>query len=168
MGHYLALSSSGASTAASSDVDAPGPAPTVPRIPKHRPKKLPSSEVRLALLGLAEASNADNDDVGRDEEELEEVFDLNDSHIGHDDDLGDYDLGPVEKRISKHAILDKSSKKVKRRVLYDMEVDRDSSEAESEIESNELEVTKIKNKKKKRLKQVLNCMIAYVQILIYL
>lgn len=46
----MALSSSGQSTAAPSDVDEPGPAPTVPRIRRHRPPKVSPEELRAALL----------------------------------------------------------------------------------------------------------------------
>ncbi|VDM02687.1 unnamed protein product [Schistocephalus solidus] len=82
LGEYLALSSSGQSTAAPSDVDEPGPAPTVPRIHKHRPPRVPADQLRTALLEAIGENNADKsdqlddgDEVEADEEE--EVFDLN-------------------------------------------------------------------------------------------
>lgn len=55
----MALSSSGQSTAAPSDVDEPDPAPTVPRIHKHRPPKVLPEELRAALLSALKESNGE-------------------------------------------------------------------------------------------------------------
>ncbi|KAF6773376.1 Ehrlichia chaffeensis immunodominant surface protein repeat-containing domain protein [Paragonimus kellicotti] len=117
---YLALSSSGASTAASSDVDEPPPAPTVPRIRRHRPKKLPPAELRAALLGATLSDSTPNikDDDNcpdqncdpidtADHEDEEEVLDLNEVDRLTSSDgsiVEDYDLGPVEKKASKTMI----------------------------------------------------------------
>ncbi|KAM7534880.1 hypothetical protein Aperf_G00000112208 [Anoplocephala perfoliata] len=93
LSEYLALSSSGQSTAAPSDVDEPGPAPTVPRIHRHRPRKVPPEELRAALLSAItddsakadEKSGAEDDkNEGEDPQdstdpEEEEVLDLNES-----------------------------------------------------------------------------------------
>ncbi|KAL7056711.1 hypothetical protein AAHC03_020633 [Spirometra sp. Aus1] len=59
LGEYLALSSSGQSTAAPSDVDEPGPAPTVPRIHKHRPPRVPPDQLRTALLAAIDSEDSD-------------------------------------------------------------------------------------------------------------
>ncbi|KAM3186240.1 hypothetical protein ACTXT7_004736 [Hymenolepis weldensis] len=94
LSEYVALSSSGQSTAAPSDVDEPDPAPTVPRIHKHRPPKVLPEELRAALLSALKESNAEpaedmkkksdaedghDSDDSEDEAEEEEVYDLNDS-----------------------------------------------------------------------------------------
>nr|CDS32673.1 ESF1 [Hymenolepis microstoma] len=80
LSEYVALSSSGQSTAAPSDVDEPGPAPTVPRIHKHRPRKVPPEELRAALLsGLKGRSG---DESVEDEEKLIQYLSSHFSDLG--------------------------------------------------------------------------------------
>uniref|UniRef100_A0AA85IZ36 NUC153 domain-containing protein n=1 Tax=Trichobilharzia regenti TaxID=157069 RepID=A0AA85IZ36_TRIRE len=174
---YLVLSSSGASTAASSDPESEPPAPTVPRIRRHRPKKLPPAEVRLALLGLTSNNDDDranvvdgnhelteNEEDGVDEEEEEEeVFDL-----AHNDDVSeaeDYDLRPVEK-IPKET-PSSSHKKVRRKVLPEAQDSEDAEEEEGssdqgdgdDVNNDDIngtergEKSRHQNKRKKKLKQ---------------
>ncbi|CAH8863659.1 unnamed protein product [Trichobilharzia szidati] len=164
---YLVLSSSGASTAASSDPESEPPAPTVPRIRRHRPKKLPPAEVRLALLGLTSNDDDDktnvvdgNHELTEDEEE-EEVFDL-----AHNDDASeteDYDLRPVEK-ISKETPSSSSRKKVRRKVLPEAQDSEDGEEEGSSDQGDGDDVdnddgtergekARHQNKRKKKLKQ---------------
>ncbi|VDD79388.1 unnamed protein product [Mesocestoides corti] len=98
---YLALSSSGQSTAAPSDVDEPGPAPTVPRIRRHRPPKVPPDQLRAALLSaISEDGGGKNEGDGNDEEqgdedeesEDEEVEDLNADGVSSASEDEQYDL----------------------------------------------------------------------------
>ncbi|CAH8540630.1 unnamed protein product [Schistosoma turkestanicum] len=172
---YLALSSSEASTLASSDPESEPPAPTVPRIRRHRPKKLPPAEIRLALLGLTSSTdkvgNGDllnQDENDEEEEEEEEVLDLA-SHSPNDisDENEDYDLRPVErKKNSQTSQTSVSRRKVRRKVLpeardSDEDVDDDDEEELGEsngpVEFNNENVDKPlqKNdkKRKKKLKQ---------------
>ncbi|KAA3682397.1 uncharacterized protein DEA37_0014645 [Paragonimus westermani] len=160
---YLALSSSGASTAASSDVDEPPPAPTVPRIRRHRPKKLPPAELRAALLGATPSDSTldvkDDDDRPDqtcdpsdtvDHEDEEEVLDINEADIltSNESTVEDYDLGPVEKKASKAMITSSKDRKVRRLILPEaMEDMGDSSDG---VESPEHQDTQKRREDKKR------------------
>lgn len=159
-------------------MDEEPPAPTVPRIHRHRPKKMAPEELRAALLGAVgtdptDSIKSDNDlNTGQtvalkrgaetaggeeDEVEEEEVFDLNppsESEV-QEDDNEQYELGPVEKKASKHSVVSMSTKvgknkrKVRRRILPEAMDDRfpaDSSASSSE----ELEPTQTAEKSRKR------------------
>ncbi|THD26190.1 Pre-rRNA-processing protein esf1 [Fasciola hepatica] len=176
---YLVLSSSGASTAASSDVDEEPPAPTVPRIRRHRPKKMTPEELRVALLGAIGADpsgshqsddECDNTQTGdmnerskksNSEEDEEEVFDLNPASDAEAEDDGEqYELGPVEKKASKHLLAgaaamrrqtqtDAKKRKIRRLILPEAVDDQllvDSSASSSE----ELEPARTTEKSRKR------------------
>ncbi|KAF7234954.1 Ehrlichia chaffeensis immunodominant surface protein repeat-containing domain protein, partial [Paragonimus skrjabini miyazakii] len=167
---YLALSSSGASTAASSDVDEPPPAPTVPRIRRHRPKKLPPAELRAALLGATPSDstpntkdddnlpdqNCDPSDVV-DHEDEEEVLDLNEtdkltSNVGST--VEDYDLGPVEKKASKTIIKSSKDRKVRRLILPEAMDDMgDSSDGMESPEHHDAEKRRDDRKRRRRENQ---------------
>ncbi|TNN08598.1 ESF1 isoform 1 [Schistosoma japonicum] len=135
---YLALSSSGASTTASSDPESEPPAPTVPRIHRHRPKRPPPAEVRLALLGLTSSKDdtVDLDENHNEDEEIEEVFDLapNSSNGPSEISEEEYDLGPIEKKHSQRlSSLSSRKRKVRRKILPEA---RDSDEEEEETDEN--------------------------------
>ncbi|CAH8578164.1 unnamed protein product [Schistosoma mattheei] len=135
---YLALSSSGASTAASSDPESEPPAPTVPRIHRHRPKKLPPAEVRLALLGLSSTDKVDMDgeSFNQDEEEEEEILDLA-SHTPNDaSETEEYDLRPVEKKKDSQVVTPISRGKVRRKVLPEARDSDDNDDEKIEMEGN--------------------------------
>ncbi|VDK33739.1 unnamed protein product [Taenia asiatica] len=152
LSEYVALSSSGQSTAAPSDVDEPGPAPTVPRIRRHRPPKVPPEELRAALLSAisegdgntAEKSPSDKNgkdgDVDSDSVESEEeilVADLNapegapsSEEAEEEYDLTAEDDNPAQKKMGKRAVLSSSGgRKVvgKRRLPEAVDDDSDSS-----------------------------------------
>nr|VZI03329.1 unnamed protein product [Spirometra erinaceieuropaei] len=142
LGEYLALSSSGQSTAAPSDVDEPGPAPTVPRIHKHRPPRVPADQLRTALLAAigqdAAASTADGDDQldeedEAEEEEEEEVIDLNapgDASGREEEGDEEYDLtedlGVRDRRPP--LILKRGRRKVSRKGEAEEEEEADSDD----------------------------------------
>ncbi|CAH8610384.1 unnamed protein product [Heterobilharzia americana] len=178
---YLVLSSSGASTLASSDVESEPPASTVPRIHRHRPKKLPPAELRLALLGLTTSNDIIHSNENQslinnkeniiedddDDEEEEEVFDL--VRNSHDDSqTEDYDLQPIEKKTSKE-ICNLSRKKIHRKVLLEAQDSHDDDDDDDDdnppvsdedtINNNDMnreknnEIGQHQNKRKKRLKQ---------------
>lgn len=170
---YLALSSSGASTAASSDPESEPPAPTVPRIHRHRPKKLPPAEVRLALLGLSSTDKVDMDGESSNqnevEEEEEEILDLA-SHTPNDaSETEEYDLRPVEKKKDSQTVMPISREKVRRRVLpeardsddndddEDKEMEENNSPLESEDNYSDNKAVKSSqkndSKRKKKIKQ---------------
>ncbi|CAL8072993.1 unnamed protein product [Calicophoron daubneyi] len=161
---YLALSSSGASTAASSDLEEEPPAPTVPRIHRHRPKKLPPAEIRAALLSAlgempADEDKEENEDESAEEEEEEEVIDLNGGQNPEKNDLEneEYDLGPVEKKTSKEAMALKKKGKVSRRILpeaLDDQADDSSNVSGEEGESVERKEKTKKKKQKQRQKML--------------
>uniref|UniRef100_A0A183BG56 SprT-like domain-containing protein n=1 Tax=Echinostoma caproni TaxID=27848 RepID=A0A183BG56_9TREM len=189
---YVVLSSSGASTAASSDVDEEPPAPTVPRIHRHRPKKMAPEDLRAALLsaiGMDPSRPIESDDepsgtqmtgkhqkdpskTNRDcrddnaeteeeqEEEEEEVFDLNQgSDVEMDEADEQYELGPVEKKVSKHSLVNaqkrsqagSKTKKVRRRVLPEAMDDEfgDSSASSGAEDPEEPPSTAEKSRKRK-------------------
>ncbi|TGZ63605.1 hypothetical protein CRM22_006817 [Opisthorchis felineus] len=168
---YLALSSSGASTAASSDVDEEPPAPTVPRIHRHRPKRIPPEELRAALLGAIgtktmNTSDEDNileEDVPMEDEE-EEVFDLgtekNQTKEAGESSDEEYYLGPVEKRASKNTVRSGKNRKVPKRILPEAiddivdQSDSDGFEDEQATDRKE-EITKKKKRKEKQRNKML-------------
>ncbi|VEL11469.1 unnamed protein product [Protopolystoma xenopodis] len=104
LGRYLALSSSGASTAASSDVDDPPPAQTVPRIHKHRPPRLDPRTVRDALLGALPEEEEGNrrcldGDSDSNEEEIEEILDISQKSNCQDSEDEQYDLDAANELV---------------------------------------------------------------------
>ncbi|CDS43771.1 conserved hypothetical protein [Echinococcus multilocularis] len=152
LSEYLALSSSGQSTAAPSDVDEPGPAPTVPRIRRHRPQKVPPEELRAALLSAISegdvsaaekplsGENEKDDDVDDDDAESEEevlVADLNapEGASSSEEEEEEYDLtaeddDTAQKRAGKRAVLTSSGGRKavgKRRLPEAVDDDSDSS-----------------------------------------
>lgn len=154
---YVALSSSGASTAASSDVDAEPPAPTVPRIHRHRPKKLPPDEIRAALLGSSDkAEDMEEENAMSIDEVEEEVMDLSTKHTSQngDSDADEaYDLGPVEKTPNNRFEI---TRKVRRKVLVEAEepVKRDDLSSDEGLNEAEDLCNQTDNKQKKRKKKL--------------
>ncbi|KAL3319743.1 pre-rRNA-processing protein esf1 [Cichlidogyrus casuarinus] len=119
---YIALSSSGSSTAASSDVDDPDPAPTVPRIRKHRPPKVPVDRVRALLLGKTTEDKVDQE-TSSDEEVVEEVNDMK----AKETDEESYDLGSDQE----------DHKKLKTKLDSDEDEDLDFGKMEERNSDNE-------------------------------
>ncbi|KAL5103302.1 hypothetical protein TcWFU_009679 [Taenia crassiceps] len=147
LSEYVALSSSGPSTAAPSDVDEPGPAPTVPRIRRHRPPKVPPEELRAALLSaiserdintaeepLSDGNEDDDENVESEEEVL--VADLNTTEgASSAEEAEEYDLtaeddNATQKSMGKRTVLSPSGgrKVVGKRCLPEaVDDDSDSS-----------------------------------------